>query len=223
MVLGSALMSVCVGMIYGTHATAVDPTPYLSPLEKEVLHEINLARTQPQTYMAFLAQLRPHFVGTTLQHPGDIAPATGRGAALVTHEGVRAVEEAIAFLRTTAPLPPLTISRGMSLGARDHVKDQGPAGGVGHQGRDGSYSDMRVNRYGRWQGRSAENIAYGIASARGITMTFIIDDGVPGRGHRHNLFEPQSHVVGVACGSHRTWQIMCVLTFAAGYVERTTQ
>jgi len=222
-VLGLLLMSVHDGMTHCAHATPVDSAAYLSPLEKDMVHEINVARTQPQKYAALLAQLRPHYVGTKLQHPGDLAPASGRGAALMTHEGVKAVEEAIAFLRATSPLPPLTVSRGMSLGAKDLVKDQSQAGGVGHQGSDGSYSDTRVNRYGRWQRRTAENIAYGIASTRGMMMTFIIDDGVPGRGHRHNLFDPQSHVVGVACGSHRTWQIMCVMTFAAGYIERTTQ
>lgn len=221
-VLGLLLMGVHGGMTHCTHATPVDSAAYLSPLEKDVLHEINVARTQPQKYASFLAPLQSHYVGTKLQQPGDLAPATGRGAALMTHEGVKAVEEAIAFLRATSPLPPLTVSRGMSLGARDLVKDQSQGGGLGHQGSDGSYSDTRLNRYGRWQGRTAENITYGVASARGVVMTLIIDDGVPGRGHRHNLFDPHSHVVGVACGAHRTWQIMCVITFAASYVERTT-
>jgi len=210
-------------MTHCTHAAPVNSTAYLSPLEKDVVQEINVARTQPQKYVAFLAQLRPHYVGTTLQHPGDIASATAPGGPLITHEGVKAVEEAIAFLRATSPLPPLAISRGMSLGAKELVKDQGQTGGMGHQGSDGSYSDMRVNRYGHWQGRMAENIAYGVASARGMIMTLSIDDGVPGRGHRHNLFDLQSHVVGVACGPHRTWQIVCVMTFAAGYLERTMQ
>jgi len=204
LVLGLALLSVSVAMTHCKHATPVDPTPYLSPLEQAVVHEINVARTEPHKYAAFLAPLRSHFVGTTLQQPGDLAPATDRGATLVTHEGVKAVEEAVTFLRTTPPLPPLTASRGMSLGAKDHVKDQGQAGTIGHQGSDGSRSENRLNRYGRWQGKSAENIAYGVASARGMIMTLIIDDGVPGRGHRHNLFDPQAHVVGVACGPHRT-------------------
>jgi hypothetical protein len=221
-VLGFVLMSVG-SMMHCTPAAPVNSAAYLSPLEKDVVQEINVARTQPQKYVAFLAPLRPRYVGTTLQRPGDIASAIAHGGPLITHEGVKAVEEAIAFLRATAPLPPLAISRGMSLGAKELVKDQGQTGGMGHQGSDGSYSDIRVNRYGRWQGRMAENIAYGVASARGMLMTLIIDDGVPGRGHRHNLFDPQAHVVGVACGPHRTWQIVCVMTFAAGYLERTTQ
>jgi uncharacterized protein YkwD len=184
---------------------------------------MNLARTQPQKYVAFLTQLRPHYVGRELRRPGDMAPVGGRDAVLMTNEGGKAVDEAIAFLRATAPLSPLTISRGLSLAAQDHVKDQGRTGGIGHQGSDGSRSGDRADRYGRWQGHLGENIAYSVANARGMIMTLIIDDGVPGRGHRQNLFAPQARVVGVACGSHRTMQIMCVMVFAAGYTERTTK
>src|SRR2546427_11547952 len=118
----------------------------------------------------FPGTIGPHYVGTTLQHPGDIASATAPGGPLITHEGVKAVEEAIAFLRATSPLPPLAISRGLSLGAKELVKDQGQTDGMGHQGRDGSYSDIRVNRYGRWQGRMAENRAYRDASDRRMVM-----------------------------------------------------
>ena len=66
-------------MTHCTHAAPVNSAAYLSPLEKDVVQEINVARTQPQKYVAFLAQLRPHYVGTTLQHPGDIASATAPG------------------------------------------------------------------------------------------------------------------------------------------------
>jgi uncharacterized protein YkwD len=204
----------------GTHATSADAAALLSPLEAEVLREINLARTQPQNYVAFLTQLRPHYVGHQLRRPGEMAPVAGRGATLTTQEGVKAVDEAIAFLRATAPLPPLAVSRGLSLAAKDHVKDQGSKGGLSHQGSDGSTSGDRANRYGRWQGQIGENMALGIASARGMMMNLIIDDGVPGRGHRHNLFSARAGTVGVACGPHKMLHIMCVMMFAEGYTER---
>ena len=218
-VLGLVLLRVG-WMTHCIHATPVDSAASLSTLEKEVVHEINLARTQPQEYVTFLAQLRPHYVGNQLRRPGDMAPVHSRGAVLITREGVKAVDEALASLRATAPLPPLAVSRGLSLAVKDHVQDQGPKGGASHQGSDGSNSGARANRYGRWQGKIGENIAFGIASARGMIMNLIIDDGVPGRGHRKNLFDPQFRVVGVACGPHKTMQIMCVMMFAEGYIEK---
>ena len=143
----------------------------------------------------------------------------GRKTTFLTAEGPKALDEAIAFLRSTSPLPPLEVSRGMSLGTRDHVKEQESTGFIGHQGRDGSRPGDRVNRYGRWQSTISENISYGIDSARWMTVALIIDDGIPERGHRKNIFAPQTRVLGVACSNHVAGRVLCVTTFAAGYTE----
>ena len=63
----------------------------------------------------------------------------------------------------------------------------------------------------------SENIAFGLDSARSMTVALIIDDGVPSRGHRKNIFDGRARVMGVACGSHRVGQTLCVTTFAASY------
>jgi uncharacterized protein YkwD len=77
-----------------------------------------------------------------------------------------------------------------------------------------------MNRYGAWQRKVAENIAYGGRSARGVIVQLIVDDGVPDRGHRMNIFDPEYRVVGVGCGPHVRFGDMCVIDFAAGYLER---
>jgi uncharacterized protein YkwD len=198
----------------GTFVQFVDASSpgYLSSLEKQVVQEINLARTNPDGYAAFLKELKLHFIGKTIVQPGNVH--------IKTQEGVTAVEEAIRFLRSVRPLPPLQPSRGMSLGARDHVRNTGPAGNLGHEGSNGSQADDRVSRYGSWQKRIGENISYGTYGARDIVMNLIVDDGVPSRGHRKNIFNPDYRVVGVACGYHATYKTMCVITFAAGYLEK---
>src|SRR5450755_82206 len=70
----------------------------------KVLEQINLARVSPRQYAETLAQ---------------------RMRGVRTREGARAVEEAIAFLRHAAPLPPLGYSEGMASSASRHVEDQG--------------------------------------------------------------------------------------------------
>jgi len=185
---------------------------YLSPVEREVLNELNLARTNPKRYAEFLSEMRPYFNGNQLERPGELI--------LLTREGVAAVDEAISFLHSTAPLSDLIASRGLSLAAKTHVKDQ-QNGAMGHTGSDGSQPWDRMNRYGTWQDKVAENISYGGNSTRGVVIQLIVDDGVPGRGHRVNMFDPEYRFVGVGCGSHARLRDMCVMDFAARYSERS--
>lgn len=183
---------------------------YLSAFEQQVLEELNLARTAPNQYVDHLLDMRSYFNGNYLERPGE--------PILVTQEGIAALDEAIRFLRASQPVPALRPSRGMSLAANLHTRDQ-RAGAVGHAGSDGSQPGERLNRFGTWQGGVAENIAYGGGSARGVVIQLIIDDGVPGRGHRVNSFNPAYRMVGVACGAHARFRDVCVINFAAGYSE----
>jgi uncharacterized protein YkwD len=187
----------------------------LSPLEKAVLEEMNLARTNPAQYASYLEALRKYYQGKTLKQPGV--------AAVVTVEGATALEEAISFLRQAKPLPPLQLSTGMCRGAKDQSFDQGQSGGVSHQGKDKSFSWDRVARYGEWKTPVSENIAYDSGTARDIVINLLVDDGVSTRGHRNNIFNSSYIVTGVACGSHPLFGGMCVCTFAGGFTDKPGQ
>jgi hypothetical protein len=185
-----------------------------SRLEADIVREHNLARRNPRAYAAYLEELLPFFDGRLLRLPGEIP--------LRTREGAPAVREAIAFLRRQDSVGTLAVSRGMARGARDHVRDSGPRGRLEHVGTDGSNSWDRVNRYGSWQNTIGENLsfgAYGPGEARDVVMHLIIDDGVRDRAHRDNIFNPDFHVIGVACGPHARYGVMCVAVYAGGYEE----
>ncbi|GAC1648110.1 MAG: hypothetical protein NVS4B3_03170 [Gemmatimonadaceae bacterium] len=127
--------------------------------------------------------------------------------------------EAVRVLETLASVQPLAVSPGMSMAARDLVRDQSGSGSTGHTGTDGSSPAGRVARYGRWDASLSENIAYGPASARDVVVQLIVDDDVADRAHRKNIFDPVARMVGVACGAHPTYERMCVIDQAGIYTE----
>ena len=180
-------------------------------LEQELVSEINLARTRPAEYAAYLEALRPMFAGKEYRRPGK--------PALLTEEGTAPLEEAIRFMRASRPLGPLSVAAGMCSGARELVKEQGASGTTGHKGADGSYCEQRTARFGSWTQPIGENLSYGDDSARERVLTLLIDDGVANRGHRQRIMAPDYKVVGVACGGHKLGA-MCVLTFAGGFTDK---
>lgn len=210
-----ALMTSLITMFWSgpgpSHADKWKKPRYLSRVEAEVVREINRARTDPAAYARHFRSWLPYYDGHMRRLP-DTTPVR-------TKEGADAVNDAIGYLRSAKALRPLEPSRGMSRGARDHVRDMGPSGAEGHEGYDESRAGTRVNRYGNWGKRIGENIAYGGDRARDIVMRLIIDDGVPGRGHRHNIFDPEFYFIGVAFGPHKTYDTMCVITLAGDYTE----
>lgn len=166
----------------------------------DVLDEINLARTRPSDYAAILE-------ATTREIPGI---------------DEREVEEASAFLRRQSPLEPLQCIPGLISSAQQQVDEQGPTGEIGHRAPDGSDPFSRISRQGQWSGHAGENISYGYDDARTIVILQIIDQGVPGRGHRRNIFSRDFRVAGAARGPHARYGTMCVIDFAEGFSEKGT-
>ena len=176
-----------------------------------VIREMNLARQNPALYASYIEELRSHFDGRFLVLPGHTR--------LCTKEGVGALDDAVHFLRSVRPLPALTLSPGMCRGAADHCADQ-MNGAMGHDGSDRSNPGARMSRYGAWSSSWGENISYGKITARDIVIALIIDDGLPARKHRQNIFNPNFNYAGAAYGAHARYRSVCSIDFAGGYTER---
>jgi uncharacterized protein YkwD len=192
-----------------------DSASYLSVREWTMVKAANRARTQPDTVAKQLAEWRAHYDGLIRNRPNR--------PRLRTQEGVSALNEAIRYLRSVESREPLRPSRGMSKAAQDHADDLRKTGRISHAGSDGSQIDDRLSRYGSWRGRIAENIASGNRTGREMTFQLIIDDGVPNRGHRKNLFRKNLRRIGVGCATHPRYDRVCVMTLAAGYENTSSE
>jgi uncharacterized protein YkwD len=173
-----------------------------------VLAALNRARTDPAGFASVLQQYRARLYGKRYLKPG------ATNVWIITQEGTPAVDEAIAALRATPPLPPLSVNQGLALAALDQVVWQGPRGEIGHAGQGGSSPSDRQIRHGVRAGMSGENISYG-ADGLQVVIDLIVDDGVASRGHRKNILNPVFRQVGIAIGPHRRYGTMCVMDLAS--------
>ncbi len=182
---------------------------YLSDLEKQVIHELNKVRSNPERFSEeYIEILMSAYNEKTYTYPGQDP--------VKSQEGIKPLIECIQVLRNTAPLPILSPANGLAKGAKYLVKDQ-QYGGTGHIARDGYTPQKRIEKYGEWNICSAEDITYGSFEARQIVIALLIDDGVPDRGHRKNILNPCTRFVGVSYGGHPSYQSMCVIDYAGEY------
>jgi uncharacterized protein YkwD len=179
-----------------------------------VLSALNTARTSPSTVASWLTELSGNCTGTRLKRPAWPLPVQ-------TAEGVSAVREAIAALRQQPALLPVSSSAALTAAARDQAADLARTGGTSHTGSDGSTVTTRVARYGVWRISLSENIDYApMMSGRDVIESLIVDDGVPDRGHRRNIYEPSARFVGIACGPHPKYTATCVIVQAGGVTAK---
>jgi hypothetical protein len=185
---------------------------YMSAVEKDVVLEINKARSDPKKYAQLYIKPRLEQYNGTLYSPPNELP-------LKTVEGVKAARECYNALLSAPAVEILAPSYGLSRAAKDHVQDQSKSGAVGHSGSDGSDPFERIKRYGKNYTFAGENIAYKPHTAREIVVGLLIDDGVPSRGHRDNIMHKNYNKIGVATGTHKQYGVMCVMEYAKDFEE----
>ena len=207
-------MAIRSGLIFGILCIAPGiATAQLMPLEPGILRALNRLRADPAGYAAVLIEQRRYYRGNILAIPGQTD--------LLTREGVRPLEEAIAALRSMQRgLGLVTFSAGLSRAADDHARDTGPRGLTGHVSTDGSDFNRRIERYGTWSGAIGEDISYGARDAREVIADLLIDDGVANRAHRKSILDPRWRYVGIACSDHARYRTVCVLDLASSYQAR---
>lgn len=206
-------------LLAGTFALALLGAPPAAPVppratpgDRALVQEISDVRVRPRAYARLLRERRGWFEGTLWKRPGRVP--------LRTEEGLAALDEVIQFLETVRPVGPLRFNEGLATAARLHAEDLGARGALSHTGGDGSRLSDRLNRLGTWQGLIAEAIGTLEEDPRELVIQLLVDDGVPDRGHRRNLFNPELHQAGAASARHTTDRVVTVIDFADGFVPQ---
>lgn len=86
-----------------------------------------------------------------------------------------------------------------------------------HIGSDGSKPLDRMKRYGYVFSNGAENIQSGKDKAFDIVMWMIVDDGVPSRSHRINIFKNSHRICGISTIEHNIFGTFTVIKYAFYY------
>ena len=173
----------------------------MSALEQDILREVNRIRTDPPAYAATVSARKA-------QYDKQMAQIGGNPSGQET----QVFEDAIRTLRSTAPMPALTIARGLAQAARDHVRQAStPPAAL----------TERLTPYGTLEGSPAENVAYGSDTAERFVMQFVLDPNDDQHTQRANLLQPGFARSGIACGAHPQYTTMCVVIFARQYRDKT--
>lgn len=187
------------------------PAAAATELERVIFQELNVARSDPDAYIRYLEHYRSLFKEKTYVQPGT-------NLLIRTEEGRPAIDEAMTFLRRQRPLPPLRWTEGLARSGAELVRTQSRNKETGHGSGTMSMS-RRIKRNGHWTIAIGEAITYGPYVAdrgRDVIAQLLVDDGVPSRGHRKTLYDPDFRLAGVTCGPHPLFEVACVLDFAGG-------
>lgn len=186
-----------------------------SALEQSLLAAVNKLRSDPDSFAGLIDSRRPYYRDRLLQLP--LHPA------IQTQEGVRAVDDAVAALDDTEPMPQLQYSAALRTAARSHGSELGRTGKISHEGNDGSSPRDRMSRFASIEGSTGEVISFGLDDPEEMVIEFVIDDGVASRAHRAILLGTAYRYAAAACGPHSYYKLICVVDLAEQVRPKTAR
>ena len=149
---------------------------------------------------------------------GDLIRREGK-TNIRTNEGLKAVKEALEYLKKAPKCEPLLWNADLAKSCKDHVEDIGPKGLMQHESSKGATVKERIQKHGQILNCYGENLSFHCDEAAEILAQLIIDDGVLERGHRENIFHKDFKIFGSFTGPHKDYDIMTCMQFAGGLVK----
>ncbi|MEO6404226.1 MAG: CAP domain-containing protein [Ferruginibacter sp.] len=163
-------------------------TDYLAEEEKNLIHILNLARTNPSL---FANTVIIKYINT----PDKLY--------LQNNSNLKSL---LAMMKTMKPIGILKPDEKCFTSAQCHAKSSGTIGYVGHDRKNNS---CKQNSY-----FFGECCDYGHDKALGIVITLLIDENVASLGHRKIFLDPAYKSLGVSIQPHKTFRFNAVMDFA---------
>ena len=168
---------------------------------RQLVEEINLARTNPAAYASKVQEYIPHFQDKILK-------MLDQRVAIKTQEGAAAYEECVNFLRSAEPTEAHVPSRGLTRIANDFLS--------GVQSVDPSQIgtiDMNaiIDKYGSFQGNFSRAMEFGGSTPEQVVINLLVSDGDKSRSQRDALLNPILKRVGVAQGKHDIYRTVTII------------
>ncbi|MBS1631177.1 MAG: hypothetical protein JST10_01250, partial [Bacteroidetes bacterium] len=195
---------------------------YMKPEERMMIYEINRLRSEPASYLAYILPL--------LQEQEDLVRRSGKGEKSYSltfrteningtqksyidttwffsdEEKLKALKSLANELKSQRPLRILKPDHGIYTATRTHANDQNAhQWNLMHTGSDGSQPKDRIKKFSPGMMSTGENIAgrFPKPTARDIVIQLLIDEGIPGYGHRRNLLcGLWTHIACLSGGLH---------------------
>ena len=182
-----------------------------------MIYEINRVRTNPKSYLPYLQPLLNEakdklkkFGKGSKSYSVTITSSVKNGEEIKTvdttwhyahEEEVKAITTLIRDLSKLKSLRILKPDSGIYNAVKKHAEDQNKhQWTLIHTGSDGSAPWDRILKYSPAMSSGNENLVYNSGkqiTTREFVILLLIDDGIPGYGHRYNLLDP--HWTHVAC------------------------
>lgn len=148
---------------------------YLTPVEKQMLQEINFARAYPKVYAKIISKYLADESNSAFGLNNDTYNA-----------GIELIKE----LNALTSLSILQPSQCVYNAAKKHGLDSQKRGFFDHQGSDGSMPWDRILKECKDYKSGSENGAGNSSeSPRPAVIQLLLDDGISSRGHRRNLLD----------------------------------
>lgn len=160
---------------------------YMNPVEKEVIFILNMMRAYPKQFLNTIVLKWPEIME--------------RPQLKFSTYFTSLVED----MKPLESLPILQPDSLLWLSARCHAVSSGNNGYVGH--------DRLTKECEKLQRYAGECCSYGTRNSVELIVRLLIDENVPGYGHRYICLRPAYSRIGVSAQPHKTYGVNVVLDF----------